>query len=77
MSWSELERLVDDAERDPSIRRGLRRCRSSWELVLASQRLGYRIHRGDLKQAWALDPLAGPSPVADHEGHRGIHQGGG
>lgn len=55
MSWSELERLVDDAETDPSIRRGLRRCRSRRELVMASRRLGYRIHLQDLRNAWRLE----------------------
>jgi hypothetical protein len=55
MSWSELERLVDDAETDPSIRRGLRRCRSRRELVMASRRLGYGIHLQDLWNAWRLD----------------------
>jgi hypothetical protein len=29
MSWSELERLVQEAEADGVIRRGLRPCRSS------------------------------------------------
>ncbi len=55
MSWSELERLVEDAEKDPVIRRGLRRCRSRRELVLASWRLGYRIGQGDLRSAWLMD----------------------
>jgi len=55
MSWSELERLVDDAERDPSIRRGLRRCRSRRELVMASRRLGYGILLQDLWNAWRLE----------------------
>lgn len=55
MSWSELERLVDDAESDPAIRRGLRRCRSRREFLLASARLGYRIQPRDLRTAWSLD----------------------
>jgi hypothetical protein len=55
MSWSELERLVDDAESDPAIRRGLRRCRSRREFLLASARLGYRIEPRDLRMAWSLD----------------------
>ena len=52
MSWSELERLVDEAELDSEIRRALRHCRSRDELVLASRRLGYRITRMDLLRAW-------------------------
>lgn len=55
MSWSELERLVEDAENDGAIRRGLRRCRSRQELVMASRRLGYRIQPRDLRKAWLLD----------------------
>jgi len=55
MSWSELERLVDDAESDPAIRRGLRRCRSRREFLLASARLGYCIQPRDLRMAWSLD----------------------
>jgi hypothetical protein len=55
MSWSELQRLVEDAERDAEIRRGLRRCRSRRELLLACGRLGYRIQAIDLRRAWLLD----------------------
>lgn len=52
MSWSELERLVDEAELQADIRRALRHCRSREELVLAGRRLGYRITRMDLVRAW-------------------------
>jgi hypothetical protein len=52
MSWSELERLVDEAEHDSDIGRALRHCRSRDELVLAARRLGYRITRMDLLRAW-------------------------
>jgi len=55
MSWSELERLVDDAEADAGLRRALRRCRSRRELVLAARHLGYSIQSGDLRRAWELD----------------------
>ena len=51
MSWLELERLVEDAEKEPQLARALRHCRSNPELVLASRRLGYRITRVDLVQA--------------------------
>ena len=54
MSWSELERLVDDAEAETTVQRALRHCRSQQELVLASRRLGYRITRVDLLRAWQL-----------------------
>lgn len=55
MSWSELERLVETAERDSAIRRGLRHCRSVRELLLAAGRLGFLIHLDDLRQARAID----------------------
>jgi len=54
MSWSELERLVEEAEADPALGRGLRHCRSRRELLLACWRLGYGITGRDLRQAWAL-----------------------
>ena len=52
MSWSELERLVDEAEAQPSLRRSLKGCRSTTELILAARRLGFRITRIDLQRAW-------------------------
>ena len=64
MSWSELDRLVEDAETDGVMRRALRHCRSSRELLLAARRLGYAITRADLHQAWALERPAEP------KGHR-------
>jgi hypothetical protein len=51
MSWFELERLVDDTEKEPQLAQALRHCRSNPELVLAARRLGYRITRVDLEQA--------------------------
>lgn len=54
MSWDELERLVEEAEADGAVRRALRHCRSRGELVLAACRLGYRITRLDLLEAWRL-----------------------
>jgi len=51
MSWSELERLVDQAEADAGLRRSLKGCRSTPELILAARRLGYRITRIDLQRA--------------------------
>ena len=52
MSWSELERLVNDAEANGGLQRSLRHCRSRKELILAARRLGYRITRVDLGRAW-------------------------
>ena len=52
MSWSELERLVDQAEVDAFLQRSLKGCRSTTELILAARRLGYRITRVDLQRAW-------------------------
>jgi hypothetical protein len=48
MSWSELERFVDDVEADASLQRALKHCRSCKELILAARRLSYRITRIDL-----------------------------
>ena len=55
MSRQELERLVDDAEQDASIRSLLRSCRSSDALILTGRHLGYRITRVDLQRAMAED----------------------
>ena len=52
MSWSELERLVEDAESQGDIQRALSHRRSRKELILAARRLGYRITRIDLQRAW-------------------------
>ena len=61
MSWSELERLVEDAETDAVMRRALRHCRSRRELLLAAGRLGYVITKDDLQQAWMLQR---PAPAS-------------
>jgi predicted ribosomally synthesized peptide with nif11-like leader len=55
MSWSELERLVEEAEAETSLQRALKHCRTQQELVLAARRLGYRITRVDLQRARQLD----------------------
>jgi predicted ribosomally synthesized peptide with nif11-like leader len=52
MSWSELERLVEAAEMDPTIRHCLRQCSSKHDLVLVARHLGFRITRVDLQRAW-------------------------
>lgn len=62
MSWSELERLVSEAEADRALQRALRHCRSRQELILAARRLGYEVTRTDLQRAWdehrQLEPQA-------------------
>ena len=57
MSWSELQRLVEEAEADGELRRGLRRCRSRHELLLACRQLGYRIQAIDLHSARLLERM--------------------
>ena len=52
MSWSELERFVEELEGDEARRRAVKHCRSRKELILAARRLGYRITRIDLQRAW-------------------------
>jgi hypothetical protein len=54
MGLGELARLVEEAEHDGVIRRSLRCCRSRAELVLAARRMGFAIHRIDLRRAWLL-----------------------
>ena len=54
MSWNELERLVETAERDGGLRRALRHCRSRAELVMAARRLQFRISLEDLQRARLL-----------------------
>jgi hypothetical protein len=68
MSWSELERLVEDAESQGDLQRALRHCRSRKELILAARRLGYRITRIDLQRAWLEEQAeAGRAgPPANH-----------
>lgn len=71
MSWSELERMVEEAELDPEIRRALRHCRSRQELVLAARRLGYRVTRLDLARAWQEHQWQAGQPEPVHAGgHR-------
>ncbi len=57
MSWSELERFVDDVEADNGLQRALQHCRSRKELIRAARRLGYRITRMDLQRAWQEEQL--------------------
>ncbi|UPM50596.1 MULTISPECIES: Nif11-like leader peptide family natural product precursor [unclassified Synechococcus] len=52
MSWQELERLVDEAEARPHLRRLLCHCSDDNALLLQARLLGYRITRVDLQQAW-------------------------
>ncbi len=52
MSWSELERLVSDAEANAKLRDTLSSCRSRQQLLQAARHLGYRVTRTDLQNAW-------------------------
>ena len=52
MSWSELERLVNDAEAHAELRNTLSRSRSRQELLRSARHLGYRVTRTDLQNAW-------------------------
>ena len=67
MSWSELERLVEQAEGDAALRRALMHCRSRFELVLASRRLGFAIDGRDLRLAWQLHPRPDPDSGSQRE----------
>jgi hypothetical protein len=72
MGWSELERLVDQAEADGNLRRALGHCRSQEELVLAARQLGFRITRMDLRRARELhdrDDVGGVSPAPSSANH--------
>ena len=52
MSWSDLERLVADAENNQELQQTLRQSRSRQELLHTARRLGYRVTKGDLLNAW-------------------------
>lgn len=78
MSWSELERLVEQAESDAGLRRALMHCRSRNELVLACRRLGFAIDGHDLRIAWLLEqppaPQAGDRRRKDSSPRRSVHR---
>lgn len=68
MSWSELERLVSDAEASAELRNTLRRCRSRQGLLRSARHLGYRVTRTDLQNAWVehqqgQDALSADAPA--------------
>ena len=71
MSWSDLERLVVDAEANAQLQGVLRRCSNRNELLQTARRLGYRVTKGDLRQAWLqhlqaaeAQELSRPQPAA-------------
>ena len=68
MSWSELERFVEELEADATLRRAVKHCRSRKELILAARRLGYRITRIDLQRAWQEEQRE------QEQATRGCHQ---
>ena len=51
MSWSDLERLVADAESSPALQQALRQCHSRQELLRTARQLGYRVTKSDLLNA--------------------------
>jgi hypothetical protein len=52
MSWSDLERLVADAETSHELQQTLSHCRSRQELLHTARQLSYRVTRADLQNAW-------------------------
>ena len=52
MSWSDLDRLVADAESSPALQQVLRQCHSRQELLRTARQLGYRVTKSDLLNAW-------------------------
>ena len=65
MSWSDLERLVADAESSPALQQVLRQCHSRQELLRTARQLGYRLTRSDLQNAWLEHHNAGEVQGAD------------
>ena len=59
MSWSDLDRLVADAEASPALQQVLRQCHSRQELLRTARQLGYRLTRADLQNAWMEHHNAG------------------
>ena len=51
MSWSDLERLVADAETSPALQQVLGQCHSRQELLRTARQLGYRVTKSDLLNA--------------------------
>ncbi|MEB3195466.1 MAG: Nif11 family protein [Cyanobacteriota bacterium] len=62
MSWSELERLVNDADGDDDLCRIMDSCKSQDELIVVATTLGYQINHWDVLQAW-LNPRPDDLPV--------------
>ena len=65
MSWSDLERLVADAETSQELQQTLSHCRSRQELLHTARQLGYRVTKGDLLNAWLEHHNAGEVQGAD------------
>ena len=65
MSWSDLERLVADAETSPAHQQVLRQRHSRQELLSTARQLGYRPTRSDLQNAWLEHHNAGEIQAAD------------
>ena len=69
MSWSDLERLVADAESSPALQQVLRQCHSRQELLRTARQLGYRHTRADLQNAWLEHHTAGEVQGEDGAAH--------
>jgi hypothetical protein len=73
MSWSELERLVNDAEAHAELRNTLSRCRCRQQLLRRAHRLGYLVTRTDLQNAWQAHQQ--DQQAAGQDAHAGIAAG--
>ena len=69
MSWSDLERLVADAETSPALQQVLGQCHSRQELLRTARQLGYRLTRADLQNAWLEHHNAGEVQGEDGAAH--------
>ena len=67
MSRQELERFVDAAEQDSSIRWLLRHCRTNDALILAGRKLGYRITRWNPPRGFPYESAPGPMVCLTNE----------
>ena len=65
MSWSDLERMVADAETSPALQQVLHQCHSRQELLSTARQLGYRLTRADLQNAWLEHHNAAAVPGVD------------
>ena len=55
MSWSELERLLNEAEADAGVRRSIKSCHFQQQLILEELNLDYRIPHIDLERVREIE----------------------